>query len=583
VVSLDAGGFAIVAGDDLVEPIIAFAPQGTFDPNPQNPLYALLNRDLPGRLAEVRQKEDQARTQKRKFIPRGLHRRAQNKWVRLQAADTVSSPSVYSLPSVNDLRVEPLVQTKWSQEYAEITAPCYNYYTRFYSPALTYYPSGCVATAMAQLMYYHTWPQGPVDSTQLFTIHVNNVERTAWLLGSDGSGAPYDWGSMVWAPNDNTPEIQRQAIGALTHDTGVAVHTWYADSGSGANNRDVPSALTNIFGFSNARYAYNGSPSDSIPSANLNNMINPNLDARFPVLLGIVDASILGHEVVVDGYGYSSATLYHHLNLGWAGTADAWYNLPTVSAGGYNFISAIQCIYNVFPEGTGEIISGRVLDTAAAPVSGATITATWTGGDPIIATSNSQGIYALAKIPAASTYNITASKAGYVFFPQTVSTGTSVSGNTAVGNLWGIDFVQDSPGLSLNQALDNHYLAFTTGGDRSWAGQTAISFFGGSSAQSGALGGNQSAWLQTTVVGPGTLSFNWKVSSEANFDFLEVFVGDALQPGSISGEVDWQQQNISIPAGSHAIKWIYSKDAYVGLGSDCGWVDKISFTPPLNT
>ena len=115
VVSLDANGFAIVAGDDLVEPIIAFAPQGTFDPNPQNPLYALLNRDLPGRLAEVREKEDQARAQKRKFTPQGLHRQARGKWTRLQAADTVSSPSESSLASVSDLRVEPLVLTKWDQ------------------------------------------------------------------------------------------------------------------------------------------------------------------------------------------------------------------------------------------------------------------------------------------------------------------------------------------------------------------------------------------------------------------------------------------------------------------------------------
>ena len=116
VVSLEPGGFAIVAGDDLIEPIIAFAPQGTFDPNPQNPLYVLLNRDLPGRLAEVREKEDQARAQKRKFIPRGLHRRARSKWALLQAADTVPSTSVSSLPSVSDLRVEPLVQSKWGQD-----------------------------------------------------------------------------------------------------------------------------------------------------------------------------------------------------------------------------------------------------------------------------------------------------------------------------------------------------------------------------------------------------------------------------------------------------------------------------------
>jgi len=307
VVSLDAGGFAVVAGDDLVEPIIAFAPQGTFDPTPQNPLYALLNQDLPGRLAEVRQKEDQARAQKRQFIPRGLHRQARSKWVRLQAADTVSPPAVFGLSSVSNLRVEPLVQTKWNQGYAGITAPCYNYYTCYYSPDLTYYPSGCLATAMAQLMYFHAWPQGPVDSAQTFTIRVNSQPRPAWLLGNDGHGAPYDWGSMVWAPNDNTPDIQRQAIGALTHDAGVAVGMNYALSGSAAYNRDVPVALTNIFGFSNVRYAYNNDPGYTIPSPNLNNMLNPNLDSRLPVLLGILSAdSAVGHEVVVDGYGFTS-------------------------------------------------------------------------------------------------------------------------------------------------------------------------------------------------------------------------------------------------------------------------------------
>ena len=569
VVSLEPSGFAVVAGDDLVEPIIAFASQGTFDPIPQNPLYVLLNRDLPGRLAEAREKEDQARVQKRQFTPRGLHRRARNKWELLQAMDAAPSTSASSLVSVSDLRVAPLVLTRWGQDYEGTL--CYNYYTP------NHYPSGCVATAIAQLMYYHTWPTGPADPPpwDRYTIWVDGFEASAFLRGGDGNGGPYEWASMVEDPDENTGDTARQAIGALTHDTGVAVQTSYTALASGANNGIVPSVLMNTFGFSNARYAYNNSYY-SIPGPNLNNMINPNLDARFPVLLGIIDASVIGHEVVVDGYGYSSDTLYHHLNLGWTGIADAWYNLPTVSTTNYNFTSVIQCIYNVFPQGSGEIISGRVLDAAGKPVDGAAITAT-AGSTSYNATSNSQGIYALAKIPGATTYTIAASKAGYVFFPQTVSTGTSVNGNIATGNLWGIDFVQDSPGITLNQALDNNYLAFTTGGNPSWSGQTAVSFYGGSSAQSGVLGGSQSALLQTTVVGPGTLSFSWKVSSEAGCDFLEVFVGDALQPGAISGEVDWQQKNIAIPAGSHLITWSYSKDAYVGMGSDCGWVDKVSF------
>jgi hypothetical protein len=570
VVSLEPSGFAIVAGDDLLEPIIAFAPQGTFDPSPQNPLYVLLNRDVPGRLAEVREKEDQARAQKRQFIPRGLHRRAWGKWQLLQATNTVPSASPSSLESVSDLRVEPLVQSKWAQGN-EGTQLCYNYYTPYN------YLAGCFATALAQLLRHYSLPSAPMASTQPFAIRVDLLPRTAFLRGGDGDGGAYDWNNMVLDPDANTPDIQRQAIGALTHDAGVAVHTSYTYSGSGAYNSNVPIALKDTFGFSNARYAYNSKL--SIPSANLNNMINPNLDARLPVLLGIIDATSFGHEILVDGYGYNSATLYHHLNLGWAGTADAWYNLPTISAGTYNFNAVIECVYNIFPLGSGEIISGRVLDAAGAPVSGAAITATQGGGQSFSAPSNSQGIYALAKIPAASTYTITASKPDYVFFPQTVTTGTSLDGNTATGNLWGIDFVQNSPGITLNQALDNNYLAFTTGGSASWSGQTAVSLYGGSSAQSGALGGSQSAWLQTTVVGPGTLSFNWKVSSEVDYDFLEIFVDNLSQPGTISGEVDWQQQNISIPAGSHIIKWIYSKDAFAGMGSDCGWVDKVSFTP----
>ena len=158
VVSLEPSGFAVVAGDDLVEPIIAFASQGTFDPIPQNPLYVLLNRDLPGRLAEAREKEDQARVQKRQFTPRGLHRRAQSKWVRLQAADTAPSPSASSLVSVSDLRVEPLVLSRWGQGYEGATL------LQLLYAFLTYhYPSGCVATAIAQLMYYHTWPTGPAE------------------------------------------------------------------------------------------------------------------------------------------------------------------------------------------------------------------------------------------------------------------------------------------------------------------------------------------------------------------------------------------------------------------------------------
>ena len=84
-----------------------------------------------------------------------------------------------------------------------------------------------------------------------------------------------------------------------------------------------------------------------------------------------------------------------------------------------------------------------------------------------------------------------------------------------------------------------------------------MSFYGWENpGQTGALGTNQSSWLHTMVVGPGTLSFHWKVSSEVNYDFLEVFLDDVLQSGTISGEVDWQQKTIPIPAGSHIVIYV---------------------------
>ncbi len=131
------------------------------------------------------------------------------------------------------------------------------------------------------------------------------------------------------------------------------------------------------------------------------------------------------------------------------------------------------------------------------------------------------------------------------------------------------------PTLTLNQALDNAYLAFSTGGSANWFPDTTAYFYGGSAARSGAIGNSQSSWLQTTAQGPGTISFFWKVSSKANYDFLEFRIDGNLKPGKISGTVGWHQKIYAIPAGSHTLSWVYVKDAYLSIGSDCGWLDRV--------
>ena len=133
--------------------------------------------------------------------------------------------------------------------------------------------------------------------------------------------------------------------------------------------------------------------------------------------------------------------------------------------------------------------------------------------------------------------------------------------------------------VALGTALDNAELTFTTGGDANWTGVTDVSFDGADSARSGVIGHNQSTWLQTTVTGPGTLSFRWKVSSESSYDKLTFAIDNAAQ-NTISGTSmnSFEQKTYDIASGSHTIKWTYSKDNSSVSGSDCGWVDAVSYT-----
>lgn len=145
---------------------------------------------------------------------------------------------------------------------------------------------------------------------------------------------------------------------------------------------------------------------------------------------------------------------------------------------------------------------------------------------------------------------------------------------------------------SLAQALDTPPITWTTSGDANWLGQMATTLDAlapvpsvhsqRDAAQSGDISHLQSSELQTSVTGPATLTFWWKVSSEASWDFLQFFLDGFEQAGApkISGEVDWQKKTISIPAGNHTLLWRYSKDSSFDVGADAGWVDQVLLSPP---
>jgi len=136
---------------------------------------------------------------------------------------------------------------------------------------------------------------------------------------------------------------------------------------------------------------------------------------------------------------------------------------------------------------------------------------------------------------------------------------------------------------SLAEAVDDTSLSWTTGGDANWVGQTTVSYFGGSAAQSGAIGDSKTTYIQTTVTGSGALTFYWKVSSESGYDYLRFYIDGVEQSGKISGNVDYVQKSYSITSGSHTLKWVYAKDSMYSSGSDAGWLDKVVFTPSSTT
>ncbi|MCX6582619.1 MAG: hypothetical protein NT166_20795, partial [Candidatus Aminicenantes bacterium] len=124
------------------------------------------------------------------------------------------------------------------------------------------------------------------------------------------------------------------------------------------------------------------------------------------------------------------------------------------------------------------------------------------------------------------------------------------------------------------EAVDYPGLTFTLSGTGSWYSQAATTYYGGDAAQSPVITHSQSSSMETAITGKTTVKFYWKVSSEANYDYLRFYIDGVLKT-SISGTVNWTQQTYTVTSGAHTLKWTYVKDGSVSSGSDAGWVDKL--------
>ncbi|MBN1676651.1 MAG: C10 family peptidase [Kiritimatiellae bacterium] len=525
VVYVDPSGFVIVSADDLVEPVIAFTDEGAFDHSYDSPLGAMVNKDVPGRLArakayradmamdpvELKQIAEQdgdagrrvaaaARSRWQTLKEKGRRLRNWERpsfgpggnagtvsaasaaalrpritgirrvagggielthdattpvtiWKKTPGSDwqvvatgvtapvwtvsgadpaatfeiTIAEPPTDGEPvtvaSISDVRVAPLLQSKWSQSTAQ-SHYCYNYYTPNHCVC------GCVATAMAQVMRYHRYPVTGIGLLTR-TCELDSVETNLTTRGGNGSGGAYNWDLMPLVPASAPySDAQWSMIGSLCYDAGVCVHMMYTLGSSGAYMSYVYQALKNDFGYSNACYYYN------VSDENKNHaLLNSNLAADHPLLLSISRPGG-GHAICCDGFGYDGGVMYHHLNMGWAGSSDAWYDIPDI--GVYDTLNTIT--YNVFTNAVGEIIAGRVVDQNGAPITGAQVAAQAQGGGPTYsALTDDKGYYGIIGVPSNTTFNVEAWGAGYGL-DTLENISTSNSSTIVCGNYWGADF-----------------------------------------------------------------------------------------------------------------------------------------------
>lgn len=274
-------GYVIVSGDDFTDAILGYADSGSFDEN-----------NLPTNM---------------KAWLSGYER--QMKWIDANM-DSVSIDSAANspqkMPTKTKHPIAPLVQTKWNQD-----AP-FNSLCPTYNGQKSY--TGCVATSMAQVMYYNKWPKNASVSIPAYATSTRHINVDAL----NGTGL-FDWDDMKLSYNGTEEGASATAVATLMQYCGASIEMDYYldDAGeSGAVSANVATALRNYYNYaSSVRYL---SSSDYSMDGWLNLIYNE-LDNKRPVIYAGAAYAGGAHSFVCDGYDDED---YFHINWGWGGVSD---------------------------------------------------------------------------------------------------------------------------------------------------------------------------------------------------------------------------------------------------------------------
>ena len=281
--NVKGGGFVIIAGEDRAPQVLGYSDKGQLDFNK---------------------------------LPYGLQGLLDSYKSEMEFLLTYTEDDLVPATINNSLKgVDPLIQTTWGQEEP------YDWQCPMKNGELCVV--GCVATAMAQVMYYWKFPEGSDaiggyssggwwSSFTVDALPATTFDYTKMLL----SYCHWDYDNSQLVQDTYTDE-QAQEVAKLSRYCGQAVEMDYDPEGSGAYTWDQLDAMRN-FGFRNTAQLVQRSGS----SSQWETRIKTELDAGRPILYSASDPSAGGHAFICDGYNSNN---YYHFNYGWYGTCDGWY------------------------------------------------------------------------------------------------------------------------------------------------------------------------------------------------------------------------------------------------------------------
>ncbi|MDP4281410.1 MAG: C10 family peptidase [Bacteroidota bacterium] len=307
-------GFIIVSAEDAGTPVFGYSFEKAYDPDHVSPEFIGWMAFYKNQIQALREQNVDATND------------ITASWTQYLSDDVNAFTPQRSTTDVQPLLPCNFDQTWPYNQLCPADASCTGDYAG-------HVPVGCVATSMAQIMYYWRYPMTGTGYHCIFPIQQSYGQQCV-----DFSSTNYDWNGMVDQPsNENIP------IATLSYDAGVSVDMQYGPNGSSAALTKMASALSNYFNYASG--IVNAQKNNYSTSA-WDNLLQGDLNQGMPVAYSGFPQSGAGHAWVCDGYQSGG---FYHFNFGWSGYENGFYLLTNINPSPYIFTYNQQANFHIKP------------------------------------------------------------------------------------------------------------------------------------------------------------------------------------------------------------------------------------------